>query len=103
MLVLIFFVKRKIKLEKKILIYILKTSDVVKRLLYLRQGVHDESVEGEVDEPLVLGIEPELDDVGLGDLGSLELKVDVARDVKVAIVRGITILVLKNQISLTVK
>jgi hypothetical protein len=71
--------------------------------LYLRQGVHDESVEGEVDEPLVLGIEPELDDVGLGDLGSLELKVDVARDVKVAIVRGITILVLKNQISLTVK
>lgn len=103
MLVLIFFVKRKIKLEKKILIYILKTSDVDKRLLYLRQGVHDESVEGEVDEPLVLGIEPELDDVGLGDLGSLELKVDVARDVKVAIVRGITILVLKNQISLTVK
>ena len=103
MLVLIFFVKRKIKLEKKILIYILKTSDVVKRLLYLRQGVHDESVEGEVDEPLVLGIEPELDDVGLGDLGSLELKVDVARHVKVAIVRGITILVLKNQISLTVK
>jgi hypothetical protein len=103
LLVLIFFVKRKIKLEKKILIYILKTSDVVKRLLYLRQGVHDESVEGEVDEPLVLGIEPELDDVGLGDLGSLELKVDVARDVKVAIVRGITILVLKNQISLTVK
>jgi hypothetical protein len=71
--------------------------------MYLRQGVHDESVEGEVDEPLVLGIEPELDDVGLGDLGSLELKVDVARDVKVAIVRGITILVLKNQISLTVK
>jgi hypothetical protein len=64
--------------------------------MYLRQGVHDESVEGEVDEPLVLGIEPELDDVGLGDLGSLELKVDVARDVKVAIVRGITILVLKK-------
>ena len=96
MLVLIFFVKRKIKLEKKILIYILKTSDVDKRLLYLRQGVHDESVEGEVDEPLVLGIEPELDDVGLGDLGSLELKVDVARHVKVPIVRGITILVLKK-------
>jgi hypothetical protein len=64
--------------------------------LYLRQGVHDESVEGEVDEPLVLGIEPELYDVGLGDLGSLELKVDVARHVKVAIVRGITILVLKK-------
>ena len=64
--------------------------------MYLRQGVHDESVEGEVDEPLVLGIEPELDDVGLGDLGSLELQINVARDVKVAIVRGITILVLKK-------
>ena len=63
---------------------------------YLSQSVNNESVDREVDEPLVLGVEPQLNDVQLGDPGGLKLQVDVPGNVEVAVGASIAILVALN-------